>query len=330
MFVTSMPWATDAQDAAVFRRWLTTAFAFVIIFGVVIPLLPVPEVSREQREALPAQLAEIIMPKPKVKPPPPPKPKPKAKPKPKPKPKQVAKPKPRPKPKQVAKPKPKPKPKPKQIAKPKPKPKPQSVASARQKAKASGVLAFRDQLADMREALDVNKLNTGAIQRGSGRAARADRSLITAKHGGRSAGVNIAALSRETGGVALSGRETTRVRAPRAEVGGGSGGRRTGGSGARGAGRSIEDIRRVFDANKGAIYSIYNRALRKNPSLEGKLVLELTIEPSGVVSNIRVISSEMNDKALVAKLVSRIQMFNFGQRSVSRTKINYPVHFLPT
>ena len=72
------------------------------------------------------------------------------------------------------------------------------------------------------------------------------------------------------------------------------------------------------------------RALRKDPGLQGKLVLELTIEPSGVVSNIRVISSEMNDKALVAKLVRRIQMFNFGQRAVSRTKINYPVHFLPT
>ncbi len=311
-----MPWASDAQDAAAFRRWLKIAFAFVMMFGLVIPMLPVPEVSREKSEALPPQLAEIIMPKPKVKPPRPPKPKPK---------KTKAKPKPKPKPKQIAKAPPKPRPKPR----PKPKPKPQSVAQARQKARVSGVLAFRDQLADMRESLDVRKLDTGAVQRGSGRAARADRSLITAKRGGRSAGVNVAALSRETGGVALSGRETTVVRAPKEESVGRSGGRRTGRSSA-GTGRSIEDIRKVFDANKGAIYSIYNRALRQNPMLQGKLVLELTIEPSGVVSNIRIISSEMNDDALVAKLVRRIQMFNFGQRSVAKTKISYPVHYLPT
>lgn len=324
MFYGSMPWETDARDAEVFRRWLKIAFTFVIVFGVVIPLLPVPELSREKREALPPQLAEIIMPKPKVKPPPPP-------PKPKPKPQkkaEVAKPKPKPtpkpKPKQIAKATPKPKPK------PIPKPKPQSVDQARQKAQASGVLAFRDQLADMREALDVDKISTGAVQRGSGRAASVDRSLITAKQGARSAGVNVAALSRETGGVALSGRRTTVVEAPKEEAVGPSGGRRTGGASGSGSGRSIEDIRKVFDANKGAIYAIYNRALRQNPDLQGKIVLELTIEPSGSVSNIRVVSSEMNDAALVAKLVSRIQMFNFGARSVSRTTINYPVHFLPT
>ena len=320
-----MPWATDARDAAVFKRWLKIAFAFVIIFGVLIPMLPVPEISREKQEALPPQLAEIIMPKPKIKPPPPPKPKPKPKvkkkaeaPKPKPKPKA----KPKPKPKQIAKAKPKPK--------PKPKPKVQSVAQARQKARTSGVLAFRDQLADMREALDVDSLNTSAVQRGSGRAARADRSLITAKRGGRSAGVNVAALSRETGGVALSGRRTTVVTAPKEEAVGRAGGRRSGRAGGSGVGRSIAHIREVFDKNKGAIYSIYNRALRKNPMLQGKIVLELTIEASGAVSNIRVVSSEMNDPAMVAKLVSRIQMFDFGQRAVAKTKINYPVHFLPT
>lgn len=321
MFLPSMPWARDAQDAAVFRRWLKLCFIFVTLFGVVIPLLPVPEMSREKREALPPQLAEIIMPKPKVAPPPPPKPKPKPK-------KRAEAPKPKPKPKPTPKPKPRPKPKP--VAKAPPKPKVQTLDQARQKARSAGVLAFRDQLADMREALDVDSLDTGAVQRGAGSAARADRSLITAKHGGRSAGVNVAALSRETGGVALSGRETTVVEAPAEEVAGPRGGRRSGGSSGSGNGRSIEDIRKVFDANKGAIYAIYNRALRQNPNLQGKIVLELTIEPSGAVSNIRVVSSEMDDATLVAKLVSRIRMFDFGARRVSKTIINYPVHFLPT
>ena len=33
----------------------------------------------------------------------------------------------------------------------------------------------------------------------------------------------------------------------------------------------------VFDRNKGAIYSLYTRALRDKPELQGKMVLELTI-----------------------------------------------------
>jgi TonB family protein len=94
--------------------------------------------------------------------------------------------------------------------------------------------------------------------------------------------------------------------------------------------RSIEEIRRVFDANKGAIFAIYNRALRRDPTLQGKVVLELVIDPNGVVVDVRVVASELTDDTLVAKIVKRIRMFNFGAREVGTTTISYPVHFLPT
>ena len=86
----------------------------------------------------------------------------------------------------------------------------------------------------------------------------------------------------------------------------------------------------MFDANKGAIFAIYNRALRKDPTLQGKLLLELIIAPSGQVQDARVMASELADEALVAKLVSRIRLFDFGKRDVALTTISYPVHFLPT
>ena len=47
------------------------------------------------------------------------------------------------------------------------------------------------------------------------------------------------------------------------------------------ASRSIEDVRLVFERNKGSIYAIYNRALREEPGLQGKVVLKLTIAPDG-------------------------------------------------
>jgi hypothetical protein len=45
------------------------------------------------------------------------------------------------------------------------------------------------------------------------------------------------------------------------------------------ASRSIEEIKLVFERNKGAIYALYNRALRDDPALQGKVVLELKIAP---------------------------------------------------
>jgi periplasmic protein TonB len=209
----------------------------------------------------------------------------------------------------------------------KPEPQP-TVADAREKAAVSGLLAFKDAFADMRESVDVASLqDTAAIQRGAGEAASIDRSVLTSKHSARSSGVNVAALSRDTGGVALSGRETTKVDVPEdAEGAGGTRQRRE----VDPRSRSIEEIRRIFDANKGAIFAIYNRALRSDPTLQGKVVLELIIAPSGRVTGISVVASDLADDEVVARILARIRMFDFGERDVGETTISYPVHFLPT
>lgn len=305
----ALPWDTGHEDVRRFKRLLVMFCLIASIGGLVIPLLPVPEVEREELEELPPQLARILMEKPKAKPIPPPKPEVKKE-----EPKPVEKPKEKPKP-EVKKPEP--------VVKPQPK-----VADAREKAATSGLLQFKDAFADMREAVDASKLqDTGSIQRGAGAAASIDRSLLTSKHSARSAGVNVAALSSDTGGVALSGRETTKVEAPKAS------------KGERGVKkpkvvdsrqRSIEEIRRIFDANKGAIFAIYNRALRADPTLQGKVVLELVIDPNGRVADCKVVASELADDAVVSKIVNRIRLFDFGTRDVSTTKISYPVHFLPS
>ena len=84
---------------------------------------------------------------------------------------------------------------------------------------------------------------------------------------------------------------------------------RTGNSGK--AARSREEIELVFDRNKGAIYALYSRALREKPELQGKLVLEFTISPSGEVTMCRVVSSELNDPELESKIVARVRLFRF-------------------
>jgi TonB family protein len=96
------------------------------------------------------------------------------------------------------------------------------------------------------------------------------------------------------------------------------------------ASRSIEEIKLVFERNKGAIYAIYNRALREDPALQGKVVLELKIAPSGSITDCRVVSSELKSPELESKLLSRIRQFDFGAKDVDLMVVTWPVDFLPS
>lgn len=306
--VIQMPWS-DGADEARFRRLLRNCLLFTLVMALVMPWIPLPKITRQAEEQVPARFAEIVLKKPEPKPisvPVVPKP--------------VV---------QKATKAPTPKTHAKRPARVVPAPVHQTVQDARVKASHAGILAFQDALRDMRQAADPGSLShVAGLHRGTGKATTVDRSLLTSKSGKRRADVNLAGLSRETGGVALSARQTTVVQAHE-EPAGPSGVVRTSAQNLSRA-RSIEDVRRVFDANKGAIYAIYNRALRQDPTLVGKMVLKLVIQPDGHVSGCRVVSSDIDDKNMVTKIVERVQMFDFGKADVVATTINYPVHFLPS
>jgi len=116
--------------------------------------------------------------------------------------------------------------------------------------------------------------------------------------------------------------------------GGGGGGAGAGGtltkSGSGKASRSIEEIKLVFERNKGAIYALYNRALREDPSLQGKVVLELKIAPAGDVVGVRIVSSELHATELEGKLLARVRQFDFGAKDVEQMVVSWPVDFLPS
>jgi protein TonB len=109
----------------------------------------------------------------------------------------------------------------------------------------------------------------------------------------------------------------------------GKGGTLQKGSSGKGS-RSIEDIKLVFERNKGAIYALYNRALRDDPALQGKVVLELKIAPDGQVQGLRIISSELKAEELEKKLLARIRQFDFGAKDVDLMVVTWPVDFLPS
>ena len=86
----------------------------------------------------------------------------------------------------------------------------------------------------------------------------------------------------------------------------------------------------MFDRNKGSIYTIYNRALRSDPTLQGKVVLKLTIAPNGEVVDCQIISSELRAPTLERKLLARIRQFDFGAKDVEVMVVTYPIDFLPS
>ncbi len=120
----------------------------------------------------------------------------------------------------------------------------------------------------------------------------------------------------------------TTVESPVESVGEAAGGVRRSGASSK-ASRSREEIELVFDRNKGAIFALYNRALRIDPTLEGKLVLRLTIAPSGEVTACEIVSSELGDADLERKLVQRILLFSFEARDVEPVTTTKPIDFFP-
>ena len=199
---------------------------------------------------------------------------------------------------------------------------------ARERAQAA-LLPFTEDLAALADSDILDKVaDARPLTASVGQAARNERSMITSKAGTASSGISTANMSRNTGGSGLSGRNTTIVASPVGAVGQAAGGaRRTGSSGK--ASRSREEIELVFDRNKGAIFTLYNRALRLDPTLEGKIVLRLTIAPTGEVTFCEIVSSELGDADLERKLVQRIKMFRFEAKEVEAITTTKPIDFFP-
>lgn len=314
-----LPWSDDPEVERRFRRLWSTLLIATVLLGVVVWLIRLPEPAPDLKPTIPPVLAKIVIER-EITPPPPPPPPP-----------ELDLPKPEPRPVEVQ-------PRPRE-----PRPQEDDLARtqrAREKAQRAGLLAMQDQLADIRQQFELTReqLKPSANVMGEVEGpSRAERSLITSKVGQASGGITTAGSSRGFGAGAgnLGGVGTTQMVVP---FGGSGDGRATSGSGrddVRRSGasgkpsRSREEIEQVFDRNKGALYALYTRAQRDNPELQGKLVLEITIAPSGEVTNVRIVSSELGDPELERKIVARVKLFRFESKDVETITASKPIDFFP-
>jgi TonB family protein len=293
-----LPWTANEDQERRFRRLLAIALGIWLLIALVTQLLPAPE------KMVPQPLSEEVV-KLVLTPPPVP-----------------------PKPVEEKKPEPKPVVQPKPVVPP---PVVDKTEQARKKAQ-KALNVVKDELEDLRAALKPEDLASAKpLNSKVDGPARAERSMITSNLTGGSGGINVSALSAGFGAGpgSLHGHSTMQgvqsfadqIRKDHAEA------TRTGSSGK--ASRSREEIEMVFDRNKAAIYALYNRALRDNPQLQGKVVVQLTIAPTGEVTDCKILSSELKDDELERKLVSRIKMFRFDDKDVELITTTKPIDFFP-
>ena len=304
----SLPWDASGDEDSRFKRILKRLLLLLLLLAVIFPWLPLPEIDREEKERVPPTLAKVLIEQRKVAPPPPP-----------------------PEPVKQEE-----KTEPTEAKKAAPEPAPaKEVKKAREKVSTMGVAAFSKELSALRSSTDVAKLQAENTNVKTGAAAKAARSVLGATSANKtSGGVNSSVMNDTGSGTQLAGKGSTAVESP---IGDGSGG--GGGSGASGnggsrsstvaGGRDMESIRRVFEQHKGAIYALYNRALRSDPGLQGKFVFHIVIEPDGSISDIELVDSQLGDQRLELKLLARIQMISFGPEDVAATPVNYKFDFMP-
>ena len=204
---------------------------------------------------------------------------------------------------------------------------PKPVVPVDPRVKAQKNAAVFDQLAALRD-VDMDKFAKNQPKTTDpGDVSVVSRNIISSKIGGTSGGINAPSSSGlAAGSGSLRGIYTTQVKDPNMGATG-QAATRAGGSGK--ASRSADEIALVFTKNKGAIDAMYARALRDNPALQGKVVIELTISPSGDVTAARIISSDLNDKEFESKLLARIRLFKFDAKDVGTLTATKPIDFFP-
>jgi hypothetical protein len=299
-----MPWQGQAEDERRFRKSLSAALLIVLCLAVIVKLWIFP--SREEQEVveIPKQLVRLV---------------------------QTEHPKPPPVEKQ-------PEQKESEASKDTSKATTAEKRQARAKAMKSGVLAFKEGFSDLMQDSASLKLGADARINTKGQLAAGPgigtRSLVVAQaQSGGSGGINTATLSRGVGvggggaGRGITGVGFTRVQSGVADMKGQSDRPLSAGPGPS---RTDEEIQIVFDRYKAALYRMYQHELRSDPTLRGKMVLRITIEPNGSVSSCVIQSSDLASATLKNEVVERVKKFNFGAKDgVPRIAILYPIDFLP-
>ncbi len=311
-----MPWTRGNEEDQRFRKSLLSSLAASVCVAIILGSIALPIIEREQIIEVPERIARLVQ-------------------------QQRAQPKPEPAPQPVFEEE---LPEPEELVETLPDETPPEIVEqpavasnepvdTKEQVKSKGILAFRDSFAQRSNLRASTQIGSQArfSNAGTDATGRPSRSMVTSNAPGSSGGINLADISRDVGGGGGGGIEGVAISRVASSIGtGGSGSSDRPRSGGSFAGRTDEEIQIVFDRYKASLYRLYNRELRKDPTLRGQVTLKLTIEPDGSVSLCVLQSSNMNAPALAQQVIERVIGFDFGAKEdIVAVTIIYPIDFLP-
>lgn len=302
----ALDWTPERNRDKFFNRLTIVVVIMAIIFSFVMTSIHIPKKERKAKTIVPERVAKFILQKEKPK---------------------VIKIKPKPKPKPVL---------PRKIIKrikqkiKLNKPLTKVQKKARKKAESSGLLALSKELSDLMDTSSINAMVGKRVRSNSSalKVATVNKSILTANTSKGSGGVSKDKYITKVSKTVLSQTERIAFRQSLASIGTLKGKNHSTRRGEHV--RSEEDVIFVMDQNKSKLHTIYRRARRSHPGLQGKIILEITIAPSGKVLSVRIKSSELNNPKLESRLIARIKRFNFGSSSVEQLTVIFPIEFLPS
>ena len=283
-----------------FTRILQALIGIYILVAVIVPFIEQVEVPREVKEKVPVQLAKIILKEKKL--PEPEKP--------------IEKPVEEIKPEEV---------------KDKPEPPKTKRQAAKHKAQTSGLAAMKDELFAMRDAFEVKPASTTKLNKSSSAEVKVQRKLLASTANTQSSTLSAANTTQTVASDELSTRNTQQVRLSEEEVLASTDTAEAESLAAQKSGQRSEVVlRRTLEANKSRLYSRYNRALRKDPFLKGKVLFEIEILPSGKVNKVTIKSSELNNAKLERQLTIILRAIKFSTEKVGTVVTIWSIDFLPS
>ena len=301
----ALDWSPENKQDNFFNRLTVVVVILALVLAIVMNSINLPKKERKSKMAIPERVAKFILQKDKPK---------------------------------IVKIKPKPKPKlrlkiVKRINKETElrKPLTKIQKKARNKAASSGLLALSKELTDLMDTSSINAMVGKRVKQNSSvmQVATLNKDILTSGTSKGSGGISKDQYVTKVSKTILSQEEQVAFRkslSSNGQLKGKNTGVRKRGDNVR----SEEDVIFVMDKNKSKLHSIYRRARRGHPGLKGKIVLAITIAPSGKVLNVKIKSSELNDPKLESRLVARIKGFDFGSNSVEPVTVIFPIEFLPS
>jgi len=88
--------------------------------------------------------------------------------------------------------------------------------------------------------------------------------------------------------------------------------------------RTAEQVTKVMMSHNRAVQDCYKQAIKKDPELKGKVVVRISVNPLGIVEQVQILQSTIQNDRMLRCIVNRIRRWrDFGECDPAMGTVNY-------